>query len=210
MAIIPSTKTKDQLVTEYINRVHNKFITIFGLTYKNDPNSADGGSQKFPSIEGTHPATWSRLSAFQKNAFTLGLASAEQNPTNYIATHPVKGNYISMAGLVELFQAYAYQLTRYKRVKVYDGNEGTSVPEGYAAMGPSYRMLNISFKNAVNALPSKTALTTGKKISDVMINNFLDDLYIIVSNHVSGDTSLIVNSCHSSCHTSCHGSRGRR
>ena len=137
----------------------------------------------------------------------------EATPNNFrvVAT---SGGLMTASALATIFQVFAYNITRYRPVRMYVTSSGgpaiTNFGTAPTALNGRHRMNVTTFRNLVNASPGIANLAPGNVNAESALDNLILTLRNIVYNNMYGATYMTMTACHNSCHSSCHGSRSRR
>lgn len=253
-SVLKKDELIDKFITEVVERVRTNILTsdttpanyyylLGGTTpfaytnpiYKKDATMQDGGPNNFidknfsiPGSYNTHfiAAGATNRKDLAERLFRFGLGEEEPDFDEYINEHELKGISLTIAGLIDLFQVYAYQLTRYRTIGLIDSIDvHTEIPVRMAILSSEWRMSADRFKTQLSAmtdLDNSTLIlpeiSAGAIVTDAQITRLFSQMYTIIESNANNVNVLDPNSlvfdagagCHSSCHGSCHGSRGRR
>lgn len=136
----------------------------------------------------------------------------EAAPGDFRQVSTASGN-ITPAALVEIFQIYAHNLTRYRPVRMYvrasNGKTITDFGTKPTALKTKHKLGTGDF-NA--ALPGSLfdPFQPGQKADGAAVDNLIAALRNLVLKNMNQGTYMTITACHNSCHSNCHGSRSRR
>ena len=213
--------TKDTKIQKFINDVMNYAEGRVNWDINSNPIRSHAKVTMFGAASEKYPAagkTDSDAVIQSENYGALGAKGEPQpsvNATNTAFRHiESQGGTVTAAALAQVFQSFAYNVTRYRRVRMrVKGTDGMSNIEfgvSVAALKDSHRMSKNLFKVQVNTTTNISNLEPGNPLAEQALDNLIAKLRTIITNNTTTGTYLTIAACHSSCHGSCHGSRNRR
>ena len=213
--------TKDTKIQKFINDVMNYAESRVDWDVNSNPirthakvTMIGASNEKYPASDKRDDGTVIQ----SENYGALGKRGEPQpsvNASNSTFRHiDSQGGTVTAAALAQIFQSFAYNVTRYRRVRMRvkgtDGMANVEFGVKVAALKDSHRMNEGSFKSQVNSSPGINNLSPGNALAEQALDNLIVRLRSIITSNTSSGTYLTIAACHSSCHGSCHGSRNRR